>query len=631
MENRMKKYLIVSAALILLSCVESMADTRLIRSLDVNDVGENNYNASHWIAQGNLRAGVSMYGDEEALITSLSPKLCGADWIQAAFMSKRFRGSSLAVFTLKCAAKVYIAHSDALAAKPSWLEDYERTSYTMSNDKGDRFTFYVRSFRAGDTVTLGENGDPDRPMYLAAVVPEGRWPAKERPSGFVVDAVNAGAVDDGRTVNTTALQAAIDRCSVHRGGGTVYVDGDIFVTGTLVMKSGVTLWVSEGTILRASTDHGDFPPCAVDLPSYRRNEPLQMIFAHKVHDIGIRGGGVIDGMAVNRGWPWHLGEEAARPRGIRMFECRNIDIRDITLIRAACWMQYYEGCENLSITHQTVRNYTGVDNQDGLDISGCRNVRVYDYNVVAGDDAVCMKALSLKPMENVLIEHVRCAFSECNLVKIGTETHGDISNIHVKDVVGASRYTLAIESTDGSNIDGVTYEDIRMLDCSAPCVVWLGSRGRTFEGGPNPAKAGSIKNITFRNISNSAVRFVADKMGPGVGGPVTGMPGNRLENVTFENCDYLMYGSIEDQDFVTRDVPEQPKAYPEFHRLGICPAYGLYFRHIDGLHLKNVTFRTLYKDVRPGIVLEDVVNFTQENVFCESFSRTLHPGVWVKE
>jgi len=619
-----------AVAVFLCQMTDSLADTRLLRSLEVRDVGENNYNASHWIAQGNLREGVSMYGEEEVLISSVPGELKGADWIQPAMMSSRFRGGELACFVLKAAATVYVAHSDAIASKPSWLGEFSETGLCLVNCIGGRFTFYRKSFSAGETVSLGENGDPFGPMYLVAVLPDKGWPAKESPSGYVIDALKAGAVDDGKTVNTSVLQAAIDKCSARRGGGTVYVDGDIFVTGTLVMKSNVTMWVSEGTILRASTDHADFPPCPVDLPSYRKNEPLQLIFANRVHDIGIRGAGVIDGMAVNRGWPWHLGTEAERPRLVRMFECRNIDIRDITLIRAACWMQYYEGCENLSITRQTVRNYTGVDNQDGLDISGCRNVRVYDFNVVAGDDAVCMKALSLCPMENVHIERVRCPFSECNLVKIGTETHGDIRGIHVKDVVGGSRYTIAVESTDGSNIDGVVYEDIHMTNCSAPCVVWLGSRGRIFEGGPDPAGIGTIKNITFRNISNSGIRFVADKMGPGVGGPVTGMPGNRIENITFENCDYLLYGSIEDHAFVTRDVPEQPKAYPEFHRLGICPAYGLYFRHIDGLHLKNVTLRVLYRDVRPGIVLEDVDNFTQENVVCESFSGTLHPGLWIK-
>ena len=627
MKGKIKK--LIMTGCLFAAAVTAGANTRLITRLDVMDVWQFNYNISHWLEQGNLRTGVSMYGEEPVLITELPADLEGADWIQTAYGSKRFDRGDIACFNVAADCEVFIAHNDAIENKPVWLDSYTKTSLRMANDHGESFTFWRRPCRKGELVTLGENGSAAHNMYLVAVKPVGEWPETVAPQGFVVDIVEAGAVGDGKTVNTAIIQDAIDKCGSRKGGGTVWIHNGVFVTGTLVLKSGVTLRVEAGSILRGSADHADYPPQRCSLPSFRGKEDFQLIYAEKASDITICGGGIIDGYSLFEGYPWRgRNNEHERPRLIRMVECDNITVTDMTLVRSANWTQYYESCNGLHVGNVIVRCYTGTNNQDGIDISGCSNVTVRDFLCSCGDDVVCLKALSLTPAENIFVEDIRSRYANCNLVKIGTETHGEIRNVHVRNAEGWARYSLAIEAVDGSVIDGVTYEDIRMGNCAAPFVVRLGNRGRTFDGGPDPAPVGAIRNVVLRNIRNTGIGWVEKKSGPGVGTAVGGLKGHPVENVLIEDCDLLLFGSINEPQMIYRDVPENEKKYPEFDCYGICPAYGLYFRHVDGLKVRNVRLRLANNDVRPAIVMDDVKNYEVENIEYETCSRTEPYGMW---
>ncbi|MBR5924465.1 MAG: glycoside hydrolase, partial [Bacteroidales bacterium] len=245
-------------------------------------------------------------------------------------------------------------------------------------------------------------------------------------------------------------------------------------------------------------------------------------------------------------------------------------------------------------------------------------------------DLITLKALSMTPAKNIYVENVRCRYANCNIVKIGTETHGDISNVHVKDVEGWTRYSIAVEAVDGSNIDGVLYEDMLLHTCASPFVVRLGSRGRTFEGGPDPAPIGSIKNVTFRNIRNEDIAWVEKKTGPGVGAVIGGLPGHKVENITIEDCDILLYGSINDTEYIYHDVPENEKKYPEFDCFGVTPAYGLYVRHAENVTVRNLKIRMKNADVRPAIVLEDIDNWHFSNIDAQTTSYTEPCTAWHK-
>ncbi|MGN0188404.1 MAG: glycoside hydrolase family 28 protein [Candidatus Cryptobacteroides sp.] len=615
----------------LLFCVEAFADTRTIRRLDVGDVTKYVYNVSHWIEQADLREGESMYGEEQIPVTFLSEGLKGLDWIQTSYFSRMSERGELARFFVKCDADILVAHNRGIAVKPEWLSGWNKTGETVRNSAGDVFDVFSKHYGKDDTVILGPNGDKSKNMYIVAVRPTGPLPEKQKISGYVVDVRSLGAAGDGRTVNTGAIQAAIDKCSAHKNGGTVLIDGGIYVSGTLELKSGVTLHIEEGAILRGSPDTSDFPPFRADIPSFRGKEDFQFIYACGAKDIGITGGGIIDGYSVYEGFPWKgRNNEHERPRLIRMFGCENVDVSHITLIRSGNWTQYYESCRNMRFEEIIVRCYTGTNNQDGIDLSGCSDVVVKDFLGVCGDDVICLKALSMTPAKNIYVENVRSRYANCNIVKIGTETHGDISNVHVRDVEGWTRYSIAVEAVDGSNIDGVIYEDVRLHGCASPFVVRLGSRGRTFEGGPDPAPLGSIRNVTLRNIRNDDVFWVEKKTGPGVAAVIGGLPERKIENVTIEDCDILLYGSICDRNYIYGDVPENEKKYPEFDCFGITPAYGIYVRHADNVTLKNVKIRMKNYDIRPAVVFEDAEGYKLSGLDYETTLRTEPYPVWDK-
>ncbi|MDR0333649.1 MAG: glycoside hydrolase [Dysgonamonadaceae bacterium] len=616
-------------ALTLAFCGKAVADTHLISRIDVLDAWEYNYNASHWLEQGNLQNGAQMYGErDDIFITSLSDELVGADWIQTAFGSKHYdRHYVICYFKLKADAEIFIIHNDEIIVKPLWLrQDYREVDGKVTNSNGDTFSVFRREAKAGDLIELGQNvnikeeGSKEPNMYIVAVKPL-QPIVREMPTGKVFDVREFGAVGDGKTMNTNAIQAAIDKSNAS-GGGTVYIADGIYMTGTLVLKDNVTLWVDAGSILRGSQDANDYPAIRVSLPSFRQKEDFQLIFAEKKKNITITGGGIIDGNAIAYGRPWGgTNNEWQRPRLIRMFECENITVKNITLVRAANWVQYYEACSDMLFETVQIRAYTGVHNLDGLNLSGCRNVIVRDFTATTGDDSIVIKAMSMVPNENIYVDGLFSRYSNCHLFKIGTETHSAVRNLHLKNARGWARYSVSVQAVDGAVVEDILIENVELYSCSSPFFIRLGSRGRTFEGGPNPAPIAQMRNITLRNISNTGIRFVPDKAGPGVGALATGIAGHRIENLTIENGDFLLYGTRLSKDAIYREIPQNADRYPEFHTLGILPAYGIFFRHIDGLTVRNVRLRLLNEDIRPAIILDDVINYTLEGITYD-----LHPN-----
>ena len=162
-----------------------------------------------------------------------------------------------------------------------------------------------------------------------------------------------GAIADGKTLNTKAIQAAIDTCSA-RGCGKVIVPKGVFLTGTIVLKSGVNLHFTEGSILLGSSRRED----------YQKNDWYALILAKNQKNIKITGKGTIDGQGkllaadVERLWKsgvlknvksYNRPDENHRPQIIEMTDCQGITLENITIKNAACWVQTYHNCQNLTL------------------------------------------------------------------------------------------------------------------------------------------------------------------------------------------------------------------------------------------------------------------------------------------
>jgi polygalacturonase len=175
------------------------------------------------------------------------------------------------------------------------------------------------------------------------------------PAKGIFDVYDYGAAGDGVTLDTEAIQAAVDDCA-RSGGGKVYLHNGRFLSGTICLKDNVTLYVGPGATLLGSTDLNDYP---VTIPKHRSYTDYyveqSLIYAEGAENIGIAGRGVIDGQGPL--FPKTHYSKKGRPFVIRFVECRNVRVEDVTLRNSAMWMQQYLACESVVIRGISIWNH----------------------------------------------------------------------------------------------------------------------------------------------------------------------------------------------------------------------------------------------------------------------------------
>lgn len=410
----------------------------------------------------------------------------------------------------------------------------------------------------------------------------------------VYDVCDFGAVGDGETLCTAAIQEAIDRCSAD-GGGTVRLRSGTYLSGTIVMKSGVTLHLHSGSVLRGSTDLRHYPEKIPAYRSYTDNYTNKsLIYAERRQGIALVGRGTIDGQGGAFSGPYK-----ARPYTIRLVECRDVVVEQITIRNSPMWVQHYLACEDVRIAGVTVKSHVN-HNNDGIDIDSCQRVIITGCNIDSGDDAIVLKSTSNRPCSDVVVSG--CVLrSACNALKMGTESNGGFRNIvmigcAIHDTALAG---VALEIVDGGTMDRIVVSDIAMSGVGTPIFLRLGNRARPFAEGTDKPGLGAMKNITIANIEATAT--------DPTGCAIAGVPDAKIENVTLSNVRITFPGGGTLQQ-ASRLVPENAEKYPEHNMFGRLPAYGFYIRHIQGLKLSNVQLQRIAEDGRHALVLEDVRN-----------------------
>jgi len=156
-----------------------------------------------------------------------------------------------------------------------------------------------------------------------------------------------GAVGDGKTLNTQSIQKAIDACSAS-GGGTVYIPAGKYLSGTIILKNNVTLFIDKGGVLLGSANINDYPEIISTYRFYGDEWVKQsLIFSENSENIGVTGGGVIDGQgsAFKVTTKQKPDMYRNRPYIIRFIKCRNISVDNISMQNSAMWMQHYLACD----------------------------------------------------------------------------------------------------------------------------------------------------------------------------------------------------------------------------------------------------------------------------------------------
>ncbi|MBB5061770.1 glycoside hydrolase family 28 protein [Granulicella mallensis] len=433
-----------------------------------------------------------------------------------------------------------------------------------------------------------------------------------------IDPRDTGAQGDGHTLNTNALQKAIDQAATAGGGVVVIPPGD-FLSGGLVLRSHVTLHLEAGAILRGSPRVEDY--------EYRPGPPVEgdsnghhLLFALDAEDIAITGHGTIDGGGSAF---WHRkGRPTPRPEDlwgdvlawdyepatqrrpspmIELARCRNVRIEGVTLTSAPGWTLRPVACETVLIRGIRVRNPIYAPNTDGMDITACRNVFVSDCDIATGDDAICIKSENpygeLLPTKNITITN--CVLSTCcNGFKVGTSTHGRVENIVFSNSVIYNESAtplneratsgIALEVVDGGSMSGILISNIQIENARTPLFVRLGRR--------KPAQGSFLRGIRFEQIHATGALLTTS---------ITGLPDMPVEDVVIANSSFRMseHGSAA---WTHAEIPEYAERYPEARMFGRLPASGVYVRHAREVRIKNTEIRTDLPEERPAIVCDDV-------------------------
>ena len=431
-----------------------------------------------------------------------------------------------------------------------------------------------------------------------------------------------GIKSNGTTLNTTAIQKAIDFIHEKGGGRLVFYVGR-YLTGSIQLKSNVTIHLEEGAILLGSTNIYDYN-LAVRFPA--------LLSAYQANKIAITGKGVIDGQG--RDVAYHVTDQVQkgflkdplvndrsalwRPKGIYFRECTNVDITGIVVKNAAEWVLVCDQCKNLKIDKITVDS-KAFWNNDGIDIVDCQNVIISNSFIDSSDDAICFKSHDpTKMCENVEVRNC-VARSSASGIKFGTVTSGGYKNFKIinNKVYDTHRSALTIATPDGGVIENIWVDSLYAYNTGNAIYLRIGARW-------NKDRTGSMNNIHIQNmyceIANGKADAGREYEGPIEDQPrnispasIVGLPGQYISNVTLRNI-HLVYPGNGNPNYAFRgiqpaeldSIPEMPAAYPEFSQFKELPAWGFYVRHAKNLTLENITLTAKGKDYRPAIVFDDV-------------------------
>ena len=422
-----------------------------------------------------------------------------------------------------------------------------------------------------------------------------------------------GAVGDGKTLDTTALQSAIDTCNRDKGG-TVLVPSGVFVIGTVQMKSNVILHLSaQATLLGTADGRQYFADNAIPLSgdSTLRDGNVGLIFAVNAENFRIEGMGTIDGQGAQFRSPAPgIAPPAGisgshRPYHLLFYQCKNIAVRDIYLKDSAfhsvrviqCTYAKFEG---LHIQSRVIHN------NDGFHFISSKYVHVSKCDIRTQDDACAL-------------------FGSCQFVTVSDSSFstrwsvfrfggGIAENITITNCIIYETYGCPIKMhcSPGSRFENILFSNLIMKDVTGPISVNLGPQ-RSANAGTTKRPPGIVRNISFSNIRATVVKPVPlpDAEFPSAYRPgellscivLNSFDDQYLENISFNDVHVTYPGGGTAKQGALRDVP---KVAGEYFEIGTPPAYALYARNVRGLTLQNVRFEKVLADLRPSIIFDHV-------------------------
>jgi polygalacturonase len=503
--------------------------------------------------------------------------------------------------------KIIMPNSDSsIFSRRQWLA----SASTVAASAGAGL--WAASTRADEPVKIVSSGSPGTRIY---------------------DIRDFGAKGDGKTLDTAALQAAIDACHNDQGG-TVLVPAGVFAIGTTELKSDVTLHITaQGTLLGTGDGKQYFPADAIPLEgdSTLEDGHVGLLFAVNAENITVEGPGMIDGQgalfrSAVRGGPTPSGISGPhRPYHLLFYRCNNLRVRDIYLKDSAFHstriiQSTYVYLDGIHIKGRVVHN------NDGFHFISSQYVHLTNCDVQSQDDA-CALFGSCK-----FVTITNCSFStRWSVFRFGGGVAENItvSNCIINEVWGCP---IKLRCGPGSRFENISFSNLVMNNVTGPISIGLGARHRRGPAGamantqtnlPSASETnteedssvppGIVRNISFSNIRATIAKplpltdsEVVSGYNPGEvfsGITLNAYDEGFLENINFDNVHVTFPGGGTAEQAAVRDVP---KVAGEYYTMGVPPSYALFARNVRGLTLQNVRFEISASDLRPAMVFDHV-------------------------
>jgi polygalacturonase len=494
------------------------------------------------------------------------------------------------------------------------------------------------------------------PLALAATVGH-RSLAEAQTEAHGTEAVfnvrKFGATGDGKTVDTPAINKAIDAVAA-AGGGTLVFPAGTYMCFTIRLKSNVDLYLSRGCTIQAADSPKPGETSGYNGGTYDAAEPNDpwtpyqdyghnhwrnsLFYAENQHDFSVLGPGLIFGKGLSHGTRGTRGgyqsfvaeQPGVGNKSLALKNCHNVILRDFSVLKGGHFVLLATGVDNLTLDNLLIDT-----DRDGFDIDCCRNVRVSNCTVNSPwDDAICPKssyALGYaRSTDNVTIanNYVTGCYelgsaiagtwkkfpedarvSRNGRIKCGTESNGGFRNITITGNVIEGCKGISLESSDGAFFEDITITGNTMRDIvDAPLFLRLNRRNRNPKETLRP---GTLRRILIANlVSYNSASSTASLF--------SGIPFNLIEDVKLSNCYFGHRGLPKDMrvgwgenskpmpDWHTIQVPELEEGYPELLRFGPTPSNAFFIRHLRNLEMSHVEVTPSNSDPRPALWLEDV-------------------------
>ena len=463
--------------------------------------------------------------------------------------------------------------------------------------------------------------------------------------GALLDVRTFGATGDGKTLDTPAVNRAIEAAAA-AGGGTVFFPAGTYLCFSIHLRSQVHLYLSQGCTILAAESPKPGEATGYNGGTYDAAEPKtawdayqdfghnhwhnSLLWGENLHDLSITGPGLIYGKGLSFGanrvargnYPIYVAEQAGvGNKSIALKNCRNVIFRDFSILKGGHFGLLLTGVDNLTIDNLKIDT-----DRDGMDIDCCKNVRVSNCTVNSPwDDGICPKssfALGYnRPTENVTITNCMVTgyyqlgtildgtfkkfpaeekVYRTGRIKCGTESNGGFRNITISNCVFEGCQGLALESEDGALCEDITISNITQRDViQAPLFFRLGARLRGPKGsGDQSTVVGTLERVMVDN-------FVSYNTESRICSILSGIPGHDIKDIKLSNI-YIQHRGGDYADLVKVIPPENVDKYPDPGMFGPMPAGGFFFRHVRNLELSHVEIVPMNADPRPSFHLQDV-------------------------